>query len=102
MSEPRTLGLLRKGPQRLEMHELVLRDPQPAEPIALVRVSPQRRIMGPQPAHFVASAPFVERGFHRLRQGLRKYKGLPVHLGGRSHPALSIHRSKQLVKGVRK
>jgi len=54
--------------QCIDVGDLLLGDTQPAEPVALVRTSPNRSVALPEPLYLVILLPIFERRFDRTAQ----------------------------------
>ena len=79
---------------------MLLGEPEPAEPLALIRPRPQGGIVCPQATHFVPGAPIVERRTHGRGEGSRQGRCLLGDFGGCSRLTCLLHGGEQLVKGL--
>ena len=65
--------------------DLLVDDVEPAQPLGFVRAGPERGVVLPEAADFVARAPIVDVRLYRGRQGLGQFVGLQTyfrtHLG---------------------
>src|SRR5204862_4888831 len=73
----------------VETAELLIHDPEPAEPPRLVPPGPQRRVPRPEPAHLPAIRPVLERGPHLCVQ----IAGKPIDR--RRHRLLAAQRNSR-------
>ena len=75
-------------------------DRQPAEPVGLVGLGPQRGVAGPQPPHLALLAPVFERRLDPVVQLLRQLVRHRVELAAEHRAALLLHRRIELVGRV--
>src|SRR5579863_8291126 len=57
------------------MRDLVVRNSQPAEPVAFIGAGPERGVARPQALHLVIRLPIFERGLHGLREIVGHFVG---------------------------
>ena len=87
----------------VQVRELAVRDPEPAEPMRLIAAGPQRRVARPEPPHLPVCLPVGERLLYSCLELRRQYAvEAPLDARGAGPATLRLDRRQQLAECVGK
>ena len=86
--------------QVVTVRRMLLGEPEPAEPLVLIRPRPQGGIVCPQATHVIPRAPVVEGRLYGRCEGSRQGGCLLGDFGGRGRLARLLHGGEQLIEGL--